>query len=155
MASIGEGPQASVLTMRSIYVSPPATDAESQSFAASGGNVDCNVSSASDRFDDSKTNGHNGEEEDAKDPIQLPQSTHSLLFTAPILSLPFAFAFGILVVSICCLALAFANSLTTNEIPVNVSWSVRGAQYLSIIIALLMEEGKCILFGCIVMDEQY
>ena len=103
------------------------------------------MSSGSDRFDDSKTNGNNGEEEDAKDPIQLPQSAHSLLFTASILSIPFAFAFGILVVSICCLALAFANSLTTNDIPVNVSWSVRGAQYLSIIIALLMEEGKCIL----------
>ena len=54
--------------------------------------------------------------------ITLPQSTHTLLFTEPINSLPFGFAFIILVVSITCLALAFADNFdgSTSQNPFKV-----------------------------------
>ncbi|KAL7534025.1 hypothetical protein ACHAXR_005587 [Thalassiosira sp. AJA248-18] len=140
-----------VVSLRSIYVSPPV-DAESQSDAAqdvSQNNRSVN-GEAVDRFQENKDMR---EEEGALDPIQLPQSTHSLLFTSPVFSLPFAFAVGILAISFLCLGLAFANTLQTNDIPVNVSWGVRGAQYLSIIIALLMEEGEVYQYRCHAMDN--
>ena len=70
--------------------------------------------------------------------ITLPESTHSFLFTEPINSLPFAFAIGIAVISYTCLALALQNNLKCGVIPSNVDISVRVAQYLSVLIALLM-----------------
>ena len=70
--------------------------------------------------------------------ITLPESTHSFLFTEPINSLPFAFAIGIAVISYTCLALSLQNNLKCGIIPSNVDISVRIAQYLSVLIALLM-----------------
>lgn len=101
-----------------------------------------------ERFSDTK-DAPAEEEHYIKDPVQLPQSTHSLLFTQPVCSLPFAFAVGILLTSFGCLGLAFINNVDVNEIPVNVTPAVRGAQYLSILVVLLMEEGEhysCITF---------
>mmetsp|Transcript_27009 Transcript_27009/g.46065 ORF Transcript_27009/g.46065 Transcript_27009/m.46065 type:complete len:646 (-) Transcript_27009:335-2272(-) len=77
--------------------------------------------------------------------IKLPQSTHSLLFTENVLSAPFAFAFSVLSVSIGCLVLAFYDNLNMEgpnslNIPANVPPEVRAAQYLSILIAVTMEE---------------
>ena len=43
--------------------------------------------------------------------ITLPQSTHTLLFTEHVFSLPFGFAFLILILSIGCLALALSDNL--------------------------------------------
>ncbi|KAL7553920.1 hypothetical protein ACHAWF_017444 [Thalassiosira exigua] len=73
--------------------------------------------------------------------LTLPESTHSFLFTEPVYSIPFLFSLGIAAISYACLILALLNNLTTGHIPANVDLSVRIAQYLSILIALLMEEG--------------
>ena len=72
--------------------------------------------------------------------LQLPHSTHSFLFTEPVTSLPFVFGVGIAVISYACLSLALCNNLSSGKVPANVDISVRIAQYLSIFIALLMEE---------------
>ena len=79
------------------------------------------------------------------DPIILPKSTHTLLFTEPINSAPFVLSVLIAALSILCLLLALFNTGLTKEgikavIPVNVSTAVKTAQYTSIFIALLMEE---------------
>jgi len=78
--------------------------------------------------------------------ITLPQSTHTLLFTEYVFSLPFGFAFLILILSIGCLALALTDNLDGGtsdnplKVPPNVSTSVRIAQYFSVVVAVLMEE---------------
>lgn len=78
--------------------------------------------------------------------ITLPQSTHTLLFTENVMTLPFWFAIGILTVSVACLALALTDNLDGGtaenplKVPANVSTSVRIAQYVSLIVAVLMEE---------------
>ena len=77
------------------------------------------------------------------DPIDLPESTHTLLFTEPICSVPFAVGISIAGLSILCLLLAlFDNNLSNlkDVIPANVDVAVKTAQYTSIFIALLMEE---------------
>ena len=79
------------------------------------------------------------------DPIILQESTHTLLYTEPITSAPFIISVLIATLSILCLFLAlFNNGVTRNAIrdviPANVDKSVKVAQYVSIIIALLMEE---------------
>ncbi|KAL9184898.1 hypothetical protein ACHAXT_002675 [Thalassiosira profunda] len=80
------------------------------------------------------------------DPLMLPESTHSLLFIESICSLPWMFSFAIAMLSFMCLWLAFENNINSGSadnrfnIPANVTTSVRVAQYLSILIALLMEE---------------
>ncbi len=78
----------------------------------------------------------------------MPQSTHSLLFTENVLSLPFVFGFVILCISSSSLSFALIEALQADErnnynIPANVTFTVRGAQYMAILIALLMEEGAC------------
>jgi len=85
--------------------------------------------------------------ESERDPVNLPESTHTLFFTHPVCSLPFGFATSIVVISIMCLILAFADNFLSDfdpgnpwGIPANVDVSVRIAQYLGILIALLMEE---------------
>lgn len=84
------------------------------------------------------------------EPLRLPPSTHSLLFTQPVRSLPFAFATGIVVMSNVCLVVVFWNNMDLGNLPrervianlpVNVSVTVRAAQYFGIFIVLLMEEG--------------
>ena len=78
--------------------------------------------------------------------ITLPQSTHTLLFTEKVPSLPFAFAFIIYGISATCLILALIDNLDGStaqnplNVPANISASVRVAQYFSIIVAVLMEE---------------
>ncbi len=99
-----------------------------------------------DSFDDQKE--HKPNDFQGGDPIKLPESTHSLFFTAAPCSLPFVFALGIAALSIGCLALALINALDGGTalnpfgVPENISSSTRGAQYLSIFVVLLMEEGK-------------
>eukprot|EP00985_Skeletonema_marinoi_P022295 scaffold14206_cov95-Skeletonema_marinoi.AAC.2 len=78
------------------------------------------------------------------DPITLPQSTHTLLFTEPVCSKPFLFSVAIATLSILCLLLALTNNGITldgiGQVPANVGMSVKIAQFASIFIALLMEE---------------
>eukprot|EP00985_Skeletonema_marinoi_P012858 scaffold6280_cov127-Skeletonema_marinoi.AAC.11 len=90
---------------------------------------------AADTIDDAK--------EEEFDVIKLPESTHTLLFTAPIKSPAFRFSFTIAALSILCLLLALSNNIILRgggEIPANVGMAVKVAQYASIFIALLMEE---------------
>jgi len=86
---------------------------------------------------------------DGGDPLLLPQSTHSLLFIERACSIPFWFSSLIAMTSFACLGLAFENNIVGAGadgnlfgVPANVSRSVRAAQYLSIFVTLLMEEGQ-------------
>ncbi|KAL3803524.1 hypothetical protein HJC23_014072 [Cyclotella cryptica] len=96
--------------------------------------------------DDSHTRPDGDDGGYQEDPILLPQSTHSLLFTEPIGSIPFGYAFGIVILSLVSLLLALVNNLDAGTpgnplgVPVQVDTSVRIAQYFAIIIGLLMEE---------------
>ena len=87
------------------------------------------------------------DEKECADPLQLPESTYSLLFTEKVTSLPFTFSVGVSLLSFACLGLAFWNNVTSGSaenplhIPSNVSPAVRAAQYLSILVVILMEEG--------------
>ena len=91
-------------------------------------------------------NDDDDEKDDDLDPITLPESTHTLLFTEPIGSKPFALSVMIAAMSFLCLILALLNNLprpgngVQDVIPANVGKSVKIAQYCSIFIALLMEE---------------
>ena len=93
------------------------------------------------------SNGFRSTTVDRHDMIRLPQSTHSLLFTEKVLSLPFGFAFVVLCGSFSCLLLALWDNLSGSSpenplnVPANVSVQVRAAQFLSILIAMVMEEG--------------
>ena len=62
--------------------------------------------------------------------ISFPESTHSFLFTHPVNSVPFVFALMIAGVSSACLIIALIDNLKHSEIPVNVTTSVRAAQYM-------------------------
>ena len=84
--------------------------------------------------DDVKESSSTYEEE----PLTIPQSTHSFLFTEPPTTMPFYFGLGISVMSFVCLILALVDNIENGEIPFNVPVTVRIAQYLSIVIALLM-----------------
>jgi len=102
-----------------------------------------------DSFDDEKQPKSSDDVKEYRgDPIKLPESTHSLFFVSPICSLPSIFAWGIATLSVGCLTLAMINALKGDNplnplnVPVNISTATRGAQYLSIFVVLLMEEGK-------------
>ena len=91
------------------------------------------------------TNGAGDGKDDDTDPITLPKSTHTLLFTEPINSAPFIISVFIAALSILCLLLTLLNNGAKpgeykDVIPANVPPAVKIAQYASIIIALLMEE---------------
>ena len=91
------------------------------------------------------TNGAGDGKDDDTDPITLPKSTHTLLFTEPINSRPFIIGVFIAALSISCLLLTLLNNgakpgMYKDVIPANVPPAVKIAQYASIIIALLMEE---------------
>ena len=66
----------------------------------------------------------------AEEILKLPESTHSFLFTEPVLSVPFVFGVGIAAISYTCLILALINNLTSGKVPSNVDVCVRIAQYL-------------------------
>ena len=89
------------------------------------------------------TNDDTKDDEDFE-PITLPESTHTLLFTEPIHSRAFLFSIAIAALSILCLLLSLSNKVVTingmREIPANVGTPVKIAQFASIFIALLMEE---------------
>ena len=132
-----------MVKLRSIYASKFDHDAESggapQATTISDA-TENNFNTSGNTFDESKDAQSLREQEiEALDPIQLPQSTHSLLFTEPVLSVPFAFAVGIMLLSFVCLALVLIGTWMS-EIPVNVTVAVRVAQYASILVILLMEE---------------
>mmetsp|Transcript_13556 Transcript_13556/g.22257 ORF Transcript_13556/g.22257 Transcript_13556/m.22257 type:complete len:665 (-) Transcript_13556:54-2048(-) len=100
-----------------------------------------------DSFDDQKEpKPSDNIKEYRGDPIKLPESTHSLFFTAAFCSLPSLFAWIIAALSIGCLVLALINALdggtalNSLNVPENISSSTRAAQYLSIFVVLLMEE---------------
>ena len=78
------------------------------------------------------------------DPITLPESTHTLLFTEPLKSIPCFISSCIAFFTLLCLYLAlYGNWLTFGNkelIPANVHGAVKAAQYTAIFIALLMDE---------------
>ena len=74
-------------------------------------------------------------------------STHSFLFTERTCSTPFNFGLAVMSVSYTCLLLALVNNLYDNyspdnpfAVPVRVSTDVKIAQYLALLIGLVMEE---------------
>ena len=82
------------------------------------------------------------------EPVSLPTSTHSIFFTQPVFSLPFLFATCITVICVMSLSMALINNLEMGGpgnlmgVPANVSRAVKIAQYLAILITLIMEEGE-------------
>jgi len=84
--------------------------------------------------------GNNNKRGHVEDTVTLPESTYSFLFTEPTRSIPGMFSWGIAAMSCTCLTLALINNITCEEVPASVNTSVRIAQYLAILIALLMEE---------------
>jgi len=134
--------------MRSILVSDFPDDKAEAALSGvplGGGDSPPTPSGDADNINTSNSNSGNDNGQVGADPFELPQSTHMLLFTQPACSLPFAFAMGILVLSMTCLQLAntsvdFTDINGNFVLPMNVSIEVRVAQYLSIFIALLMEE---------------
>lgn len=83
-----------------------------------------------------------------EEPILLPQSTNSLMYTEPICSIPFNYAFGVFVLSTLSLALAMANNLEGGSrdnpfnrfnLPVQVDTSVRVAQYVGKLVIEIYE----------------
>ena len=119
-----------------------STDIESGDFDDSANNTNTKAKeaaagvSAVGTIDDTK-------DEDF-DPITLPQSTHTLLFTETMNSKPFLFSVAIAALSVLCLLLALTNNGITldgiGQVPANVGKAVKIAQFASIFIALLMEE---------------
>lgn len=81
-----------------------------------------------------------------EEPLTISQSTHSFLFTESPTSMPFYFGLGIAIMSFACLILALVDNVQNGEVPYNVPVTVRTAQYLSIFIALLMEEGERVIY---------
>lgn len=82
-----------------------------------------------------------------EEPIVLTQSTHSYLFTEPPCTLPFNFSLGIIAISYTCLLLALFNNIIEENSPGNplnvppgVTKDVKTAQYLALLIGLIMEE---------------
>ncbi len=67
--------------------------------------------------------------------MSLPESTHTLLITEKILSIPFAFAVGVACLSFSCLLLVLLNELSKGQngnllsVPGGVGPGVRGAQF--------------------------
>lgn len=67
--------------------------------------------------------------------LELPDSTHTLLHTEPIASIPFLFSLAIAVLSATCLLLVLVNEWSDGQdgnfldVPTGVSTGVRGAQY--------------------------
>jgi hypothetical protein len=120
--------------------------------AAAAADADADADASSSAAEDPKLstavvlNEHDDEKDDDSDPITLPESTHTLLFTEPIKSKPFLFSVIIAAMSTLCLLLALMNNLPQagegfkDIIPANVTPAVKAAQYCSIFIALLMEE---------------
>ena len=72
--------------------------------------------------------------DDAKDgvgeEITFPESSHSFLFTESVTSIPFFFSLVIATMSYLCLIIAFIDNFNNMDIPVNVTTSVRVAQYM-------------------------
>jgi len=78
--------------------------------------------------------------------MSLPESTHTLLITEKIISIPFLFSLGIACLSATCLLLVLLNELNKGQsgnfldVPGGVGGSVRGAQFCGIFVGVLMEE---------------
>ncbi len=76
------------------------------------------------------------DEDYIEEPIMLPQSTHTFLFTEDFSSLPFWFALLTAAISLTCLVLALQNSLCGSsssniaDVPVQVLPAVKAAQYI-------------------------
>ena len=143
----------SAVRLRSIYVSQYGDDALFSTAHSSVGMAQApseNNGAPVDQFlDDQKEASYEEKKELFKqDPILLPQSTHSLLFTSKVSSLSFWFALGICGLSFACLWLTFYDNLTSGSaanpfnIPANVDECVRIAQYLSIFVGEL--NGLCL-----------
>ena len=157
----------SPVKLRSIYVSSTddiaSHDTEAQSRLADGNGrlADTTATNANNNNGDDYKAGEDDTIEDLyesePEPITLPESTHTLFFTTPVFSVPFGFALGILIISMMCLVMALVDNLGDLEgdnplnIPANVETAVRIAQYLGILIALLMEEGEYLFsFFCFI-----
>jgi hypothetical protein len=84
--------------------------------------------------------------ENLDDDFELPADTYTLLMTAPVCSIPFFAGFIAPALSASCVILVFINEIdkgTTGNpfgVPAGVSSGVRVAQYLGVIIGILMEQ---------------
>jgi len=72
-------------------------------------------------------------------PVTIPESTHTFLFSEDVNSVPFAFSLVIAAISYTLLIMALIYNLNKGTIPKNVVGPVAVAQYMGVLISLLME----------------
>ena len=110
----------SSVRMRSIYVSTPVEEsASSIKVNGKGGDdwdwLNSNRNVAQDGLADVDDDIKDEKVSSAELTLELPESTHSLLFTEKTCSLPHHFAVAILIISFTCLWLAFEDNLLANR----------------------------------------
>ena len=114
----------STVRMRSIYVSTPVGESASSTKGnGKGGGDDWDWLNSNRNIAQEPSSGIADVDDDIKDEkvgsaeltLELPESTHSLLFTEKTCSLPHHFAVAILLISFTCLWLAFEDNLLGKE----------------------------------------
>ena len=93
-------------------------DAESQQRGGLNGIERAAAPQDNGHYDDTKENPSDEEgdpDEPIPEPLQLPESTHTLFFTQPVGSIPFLFALGIAAISVTSLAMALFNGASCVE----------------------------------------
>ena len=66
----------------------------------------------------------NDDDDDSKDVMTLPKSTHSLLFSEPVLTIPWAFGYAVFSISSWCLSFALIDAIQIFSIPSGVPFAV-------------------------------
>lgn len=66
----------------------------------------------------------NDDDDDSKDVMTLPKSTHSLLFSEPVLTIPWAFGFAVFSISSWSLSFALIDAIQIFNIPAGVTFAV-------------------------------
>ena len=64
------------------------------------------------------------DDDDSKDVMTLPKSTHSLLFSEPFLTIPWAFGYAVFSISSWCLSFALIDAIQIFSIPASVGFAV-------------------------------
>ena len=71
-----------------------------------------------------RTSDNDNDDDDSKDVMTLPKSTHSLLFSEPVLTIPWAFGFAVFSISSWCLTFALIDAIQIFIIPAGVTFAV-------------------------------
>ena len=87
-------------------------------------NGDINNSMINNDTTTTRTSDNDDDDDDSKDVMTLPKSTHSLLFSEPVLTIPWAFGFAVFSISSWCLTFALIDAIQIFIIPAGVTFAV-------------------------------